>query len=156
MLAATIDLLDETTATDRRADARMRIEQASTVRDHQGGPRDVMVDDLSRTGFRCFSAQPLPVGALVRLGLAGAGVASARVTRREGKAHGCEFETPLTPAQLESAFTASNAVRATVGSAGNDQGASHDNWPGAVRAAIFVGGGAAAWAAVVALVKAFG
>lgn len=148
-LAATIDLLDAGPSTDRAA-PRVAIGRPSTVRDHGGAPRDVLVEDLSQTGFRYCSAKHLAVGTAVRLGLAGAGTAAARVVRQDGDEHGCEFETPLTVAQLQSAFTSAGVTRV---SPTDGDFRKPDRWPAGVRLAILLGFGAAAWAVAIALVK---
>jgi PilZ domain len=151
-LAATIDLLDRELS-DRAE--RTRVERGSTLREEGGAPREVLVHDLSRTGFRFSSSSHIAIGATVRLGLAGAGSANARVVRRDGDDHGCEFHWPLTAAQLDSAFTYAEVSDITPGDEMHvdDPG---PRWPRIVRLAIFVIGGAAAWAAVFALVKALG
>ena len=149
-LAATIDLLDRELS-DRAT--RISVERGSTLRDDGGAPHEVLVHDLSRTGFRFSSSSHIPVGASVRLGLAGPGSANARVVRRDGDDHGCEFHWPLTAAQLDSAFTCAEVSGITPG---DEMGVDDPGrrWPRMVRLAIFVIGGAAAWAAVFGLVKA--
>ncbi len=151
-LAATINLLDRE-LTDRAE--RVLVERGSTLRDEGGAPHEVLVHDLSRTGFRFSSSAHIAVGASVRLGLAGAGSANARVVRRDGDDHGCEFHWPLTAAQLDSAFSYAEVSDITPREQ-MDVDDPGPRWPRILRLAIFAIGGAAAWAAVFALVKAFG
>lgn len=89
----------------RRKPSRAAIARASTVRAADARAIDVRVEDLSEGGFRFSSASVLPVGALIRVGLAGAGQATARIAWRDGEAHGCAFQPLLTNDQIQSAFT---------------------------------------------------
>lgn len=153
ILAATIDLLDPR---DRRADTRTTVGRLSTIRDGGQSPRDVIVEDLSQIGFRYRSTDRLPVGTPVRLGLAGAGTAAAQVVRVDGDEHGCAFDRPLSLKQFESAFTSGAVIRTSSVAADVAEIDAGEQWPRAVRMAIFIGGGVAAWGGVVALLKALG
>jgi hypothetical protein len=155
-LAATIDLLEGDMAGERRHETRAAIDQPSTLRDDRGVPRDVTVEDLSQTGFRYQSVERLAVGSLVRLGLSGAGAVTARIVWQDGDDHGCAFIEALTAAQVNAAFTAQQVVRVPNESDAGRDAATTGKWPRAVRMAIFIGGGAGAWMAAVALVKALG
>lgn len=95
----------EPVAERRRKPSRAAIARASTVRAADARAIDVRVEDLSEGGFRFSSASVLPVGAHIRVGLAGAGQATARIAWRDGEAHGCAFQPLLTNDQIQSAFT---------------------------------------------------
>ena len=155
-LAAKIDMPNPRDASDRRAGTRTTLGRRSTVRDGQDIPHDVIVEDLSPTGFRYRSAERLAVGTHVRLGLVGAGSAAAQVVRVDGDDHGCAFHLPLSPNQLEAAFTAGTVIQTPGLTSDAGEIDTGEPWPRAVRTAIFIGGGAAAWVAVVALLKALG
>ncbi|WBH17100.1 PilZ domain-containing protein [Sphingomonas radiodurans] len=159
-LAAKIDLpdprnaIDQCDASERRAGTRTTVGRLSTIRDGQDIPHDVIVEDLSLTGFRYRSTDRLPIGTPIRLGLAGAGTAAAQVVRVDGDDHGCAFDPPLSPNQLEAAFTSGTVIQTPGLTSGAGEIDTGEPWPRAVRTAIFIGGGAAAWVAVVALLKA--
>jgi hypothetical protein len=148
MLSATIELPDRAGAKAARADEPCHDD--SSVARRRAMPRPVLVENLSRTGFRYLSPAGVPIGTEIRLDLAGAGTAAATVVERDGDAHRCEFRMPLTEAQLASAAAIPGRV-----SDARDGDPVH-KWPRFVRAAIFIGGGAAAWAAAVLLLKGLG
>ena len=89
----------------RREDARATIARASTLRIFNAEPYDVMVGDLSRTGFSFTSTNPVPIGRTIYVGLAGAGRAAAEVTWRKGDKYGCRFQPRLSAMQLNAAFS---------------------------------------------------
>lgn len=95
----------EMNAACRRANARKDIIRPSTLRIDTVDPLDVMVEDLSITGFRFASVVPIPVGTEIRVGLAGSGQADAQVTWREGQSHGSVFIPALDQAILDAAFS---------------------------------------------------
>jgi hypothetical protein len=148
MLSATIDLPNgprpKAAAADEPADDH------SSAAARRAMPRPVLVEDLSRTGFRYLSPAGVPIGTEIRLGLADGGTAAATVVERDRDAHRCEFRVPLTEAQLASTLT---IARRVIDAHPTDQA---DKWPRLVRIAIFIGGGAAAWAAAAALLKGLG
>jgi hypothetical protein len=101
-------------ASCRRTRPRAAIARASTLRTTDAEPLDVMVEDLSASGF-CFSSMiSVAAGTRVRVGLAGGGRAEAEVTWHDGKRHGCTFTPPLTPAQSSAAFTHAPGGTATL------------------------------------------
>jgi hypothetical protein len=89
----------------RREEARATVDRPSTIRTFDAFPHDVIVEDLSQTGFSFTSSSTVPTGAIVHVGLAGAGRAAAEVTWRSGDRHGCRFRPPLGAAQLSAAFS---------------------------------------------------
>jgi hypothetical protein len=152
MLSATIDRVDEAAPADRYTDQDAESHRSSAEAGRRASRREVLVDDLSITGFRYFSPERLAVGTFVRLSLAGAGTVAARIVRQDVDEHVCIFTNPLTAAQVASALTAASAPDGTVPL----DLAPHDKWPRVLRTAILIGGGAAAWAAAVAVIRAIG
>ena len=124
----------------------------STLRDGDGLPIDVVVTDLSTTGFSVEAPLDLQVGGIVRLGLGGAGTASARIIRRADSTYGCQFLQPLGADRVEAAFKY-NEILASIGSAVDvpvDIGALDEpyRWSRRARVGVMLGSAAAAWAAV--------
>lgn len=131
-------------------------------------PVDVRVTDLSTTGFSVEVALDLEIGAIVGLGLGGAGTATARIIRRANSTYGAQFLQPLAPERVDAAFKYSENL-ASIGSAadsgvvdeqsedqtGNDEGVddyrfkNHDKFSRRTRLAIMAASGSIAWAAVV-------
>lgn len=71
-----------------------------TLRNARAEPQDVVIDDLSATGFRTKFASGLAVGDVVTLGLYGAGLRSARVMRESEGRFACQFFVALTGNEL--------------------------------------------------------
>ncbi len=83
-------------ADDDRAADRQRVDLDGTLRhedDHR--PVDVMIEDVSATGFRMSCAERLPVNAVIWIGIAGLGRHQARIVRSGGGEYGCRFLTPI-------------------------------------------------------------
>jgi len=95
---------------DDRNAARFTVELGATVRNASERPFDVVIEDLSATGFRMIGGPVLEIGAPVSIGFAGIGVQSACLTRLHGDSYACEFITPLSAAEL---FTALKAAPVT-------------------------------------------
>lgn len=91
---------------DTRNAERFPVELDATVRNAAARPYDVVIDDLSATGFRMVGGPHMEIGAPVSIGFAGIGVQPARVTRLHDDSYGCEFTTPLSVADLSAALTA--------------------------------------------------
>lgn len=68
-------------------------------------PLDVIVQNLSATGFCFSSTAPIAIGTAIRVGLAGAGQADAEVAWRDRDRYGCLFTPSLTHEALDEAFT---------------------------------------------------
>lgn len=94
---------------DRRDD-RHAVDRASTLRAEDGQPVDVILDDISFSGFRISQAPHLDVGEGVAVGLAGVGTRSADVIWCSGGLAGCQFHQPLSREELE----ITQHIRATV------------------------------------------
>ena len=100
---------------NQRASLRKSIVRASTLRIDAALPMDVVVEDLSITGFRYSSEEPVAAGELVRVGLAGSGQADAKVIWRDGVRHGARFTRALAQSTIDAAFTNDQAgITATI------------------------------------------
>lgn len=91
---------------DDRAAQRFAVGVNATLRDQVTRPHDVMIEDLSLTGFRLSGGPALELGSDASIGFAGIGVHQARVTRQDGNTYGCEFVTPITQEMLTRALNA--------------------------------------------------
>jgi hypothetical protein len=100
-MSITAILIDD----DRNAE-RFPVELDATVRNASAHPFDVLIEDLSATGFRMVGGPPMEIGTPVSIGFAGIGVQPARLTRLHDNSYGCEFITALSPAELSAALTA--------------------------------------------------
>ena len=141
---------------DDRSAERYSVEMDATLRD-QDVPYDVLVEDLSATGFRMLTSVELAIGTAITLGVPTVGRRLARVVRQaREQQYGCEFVVPLTIAQVESALAApafepiafpESRLPIDLSDAPEPEVA---KLPRPVRAALIVGLAGAAWAAVVA------
>lgn len=111
LLVARLEVLGEV---DERGAVRFTVDCESTVRGMNGEPIDVAVDNFSRTGFLFTGNADLPVGTLFSIGLAGAGAREAKVVRRDGDAHGCEFLVPIPQRDMANAFRSREDVVAEI------------------------------------------
>lgn len=91
---------------DDRGSERFPVGLNATLRDQVTRPHDVMIEDLSLTGFRLSGGPALELGSEASIGFAGIGVHQARVTRQDGDIYGCEFVTPITQEMLTRALNA--------------------------------------------------
>lgn len=89
-----------------RSSERFPVELDATVRNAAARPYDVVIEDLSTTGFRMVGGPAMVVGDAVSIGFAGIGVQPARLTRLNDDSYGCEFIRPLSPADLSTALHA--------------------------------------------------
>jgi len=89
---------------ERRRAERYPVEVGGTLRGSDGEPLDVLVYDLSMTGFRMETTATLDLDAPIWIGIAGAQVNAAVVARRGPNGYGCEFVTPITFYQLSEAL----------------------------------------------------
>lgn len=85
---------------DMRDAERHAVMIDGTLRNARAEPQDVVIDDLSATGFRTKFAAGLAVGDVVTLGLYGAGLRSARVMRESEGRFACQFFVALTGNEL--------------------------------------------------------
>jgi len=85
---------------DGRQAERHAVDLDGTLRGADLQPVDVQLEDLSANGCRLTGAADLRIGDLVTVGVAGAGMRSARVVRQAGGHFGCEFVDPLSSVEL--------------------------------------------------------
>lgn len=98
-----------------RSSIRHKVERWSTLRDENGTPQDVTIDDLSLTGFRMSEVKDLTKGDLIKVGLAGVGAREAIVIWVGDGIAGCNFSSPITPLQFEKTVSANTVVEADFG-----------------------------------------
>lgn len=89
---------------DDRSAERYSVLLDGTLRNPQAEPQDVVIDDLSATGFRTATACGLAVGDVITLGIFGVGLRTARVQRADEGHYGCQFVVPLTAEEIASAL----------------------------------------------------
>jgi hypothetical protein len=99
---------------DARGGIRFTVDQESVVRGMDGVPVDVIVENFSRTGFLFVGDADLAIGTLISIGLSGAGAREARVVRRDGDGHGCEFLVPLPNRDMANAFRGQEALVSSI------------------------------------------
>lgn len=138
MLVARVEVLGEI---DARGGIRFAVDQESVVRGLDGVPVDVIVENFSRTGFLFVGEVDLPVGTLISIGLSGAGAREAKVVRRDGDAHGCEFLMPLPSRDMANAFRGQDELVSSIEAAlerryREAEPAEADAPPGSIREAI--------------------
>jgi hypothetical protein len=141
---------------ERRQSARLPVEGESTLRTERA-PLDVIVSDLSESGCAIEAPVELPVGAEISIGLVGFGAFEARVVRRSGKSHGCEFLRPIAPHIVRNAFTSSNVVAGPVAHGAPQIDTDFpepvvEKWHPAVRLAVLAGATIALWSIIGALI----
>ena len=79
----------------QRRSERVRLRLAAFLEGNERSGVAVVVRDLSPHGFAVDLADALPVGTLVWLLLPGRTGLNARIARRDGNRHGCEFLVPI-------------------------------------------------------------
>lgn len=90
---------------ERRGATRYPVLVDATLRAADDGqPLDVLIYDLSMTGFRMETSEALDPEAIIWIGIAGTRVNAAVVSRRGPNGYGCEFVTPITFYQLTEAL----------------------------------------------------
>lgn len=89
-----------------RGAARHEVEIDATLRDPSRQASDVVVEDLSTTGFRIGTTVPMGPGTHFSIGFAGLGVCAAEAVREANGRYGCRFLQPLTEAELHTTLTA--------------------------------------------------
>lgn len=89
---------------DERSAERYPVSLTGTLRDPDRTPHDVVVEDLSMSGFRLPVSADLEVGTYVSLGLPRVGICPARVVRQGDERYGCAFLVPLTGAEFQAAL----------------------------------------------------
>ncbi|HEX8445353.1 MAG TPA: PilZ domain-containing protein [Sphingomonas sp.] len=97
-------------STDRRDADRRPVDRPSTFRPDSAAPVDVVVHDLSATGFRVAIDNPPLIGTAVSIGLPGLGRRTGTVTRLTADGAACQFTTPLDIASVTQAFAVDPVV----------------------------------------------
>ena len=144
---------------DDRAAERFRVEFDATLRDSSFLPLDVVIEDLSATGFRVVTEACLDEGAEVGLGLAGIGTHRARVVWQRDNTYGCEFLAPLHRADLALALSSPSTAPVPLPTPwGTPLPTQQTNTGLSPRARLFaiVACAAAAWAVTIGLAAAIG
>ena len=100
------------------------------------------------------AALDLDVGAVVRLGLGGAGTAAALIVRRTDLIYGCQFITPLGQDRVDAAFKYTEILASIGGSSGMDLAdddaiGGSERWPRRTRMALLLGSAGALWTAII-------
>lgn len=91
---------------DQRTAHRHPVNVDGTLRDVANQPHEILVADLSRTGFRIPGTADLAVFSRIGLGLTGLGGRSAQVVRRDDQGwYGCTFDVPLTASELSAVLS---------------------------------------------------
>jgi hypothetical protein len=100
---------------DERIADRQSVHLGATLRRDDQRPVDILVDDLSATGFRMACAEPMAIDATVSVGIAGLGRHTARIVRRDGEHYGCRFVVPLAIDAVDVAAPTQTIVHAEFG-----------------------------------------
>ena len=89
---------------DDRLAERYPVMLDGTLRNSEAEPHDVIIDDLSASGFRTGIPMGLVVGDVITLGIFGVGLRPARVLRDSDGYYGCQFFKPLSDEELAAAL----------------------------------------------------
>ena len=100
---------------DIRGAERESLDVAGTLRHVRNGPIDVVVEDLSATGFRVRTQVRLDLHEKVTVGIPGVGQRSAYVVRETPDGFGCEFVTAIDPQLVSAPSTARSVVEVDFG-----------------------------------------
>lgn len=93
---------DERFDAERRADpARYDVRIMAKIRESGSAKVDVVLENLSHSGFRCDYRTRMDVGDLAWVAFAGLTSIAVKLTRREGKMCGFAFLQPLNVAVLD-------------------------------------------------------
>jgi hypothetical protein len=95
---------------DERGAERYRLLLPASAEKPGSGVIDIIVHDLSTSGFLVETQSPLSVGSEISLDIPGAGTVAAEVTWNSGNFFGGQFQAPLSPSAVTSAFAASRVV----------------------------------------------
>lgn len=90
--------------------ARTQVDRPATMRDPARAPIDVVLRNLSTTGALLEADEALPVGTLVSLGIAGAGIHIGRIARLTPSGMATEFMVSLDPAAVARAKTSETII----------------------------------------------
>ncbi|MDB5714298.1 MAG: type pilus assembly PilZ [Sphingomonadales bacterium] len=154
-MLATVRIID---SSDRRQGPRIAVESCSTLR-ADTRPVDVLMTDLSETGFAIESVLPLEIGAEVSIGLPGYGAFEAWVVRKDGDTVGCAFSQPLDAHIVRSAFAGTNVMHTVavktlpaIDTVMPLAELEPVKWPRIYRALLMLGSSALLWALIISAV----
>ncbi|GGB25971.1 hypothetical protein GCM10011380_14450 [Sphingomonas metalli] len=89
-------------ADDERAADRRSVNLDGTLRQQDDRrPVDVMIEDLSATGFRMVCSEPMALDATITVGIAGLGRHVALIVRSAPPQYGCRFLSPIDVSGVE-------------------------------------------------------
>lgn len=95
-----------------RISERHKIGRASTLRDLEFIPTDVIIDDISSDGCRLTAPHPLTPDDRISIGLPGFGMMSAHIVWVEGSCAGIKFSSPLRVQDIDRISAAQTVVAA--------------------------------------------
>lgn len=138
---------------DHRGAARHEVALEATLRDNDRRPHDVVVEELSKTGFLVPAVAQLSPGEQVTIGISGIGMCHARVVREAEGGFGCEFLHPLSEDELAEAIVTKPAEPVPLPlplprlsySEASDAEVIDDRWPWRVRVWSLIGLAAVFW-----------
>ncbi len=138
---------------DARWEERHAVDLTATLRDLVGSPVDIVVEDVSRRGFCIAEVPELSVGAVIRIGIQGAGRRQARVVWQSHGNQGLEFLQPLSEAELEAVLAAPKfeATKLHAIAPTQEAGSPHTKLSFRTRTSIIVGTSLVLWFAILAL-----
>ncbi len=145
---------------DRRADREM-LDVGGTLRHVPHLPIDVVIEDLSSTGFRMRTHADLDLQETVTIGIPGIGQRAALIVRCSEGGFGCEFVEPIDPHLVFAPSTAQPVVTAQFGQVDADavRRWSIENppevarWPQARRLLVLGGLGVGGWLAALGMIS---
>jgi hypothetical protein len=137
---------------DARWEERHHVDLAATLRDLGGSPIDIVIEDVSRSGFCIAEVPDLSLGAVIGIGVQGADRRRARVVWRAHGNQGLEFLQPLSQAELEIVLSAPafEATRLDVPGSGNVSSAQAVRLSYRARTMIIVGTSLMLWCGIIA------
>ena len=100
---------------DERTADRQAVSLDATLRKPDQRPVDILIEDLSATGFRMTTKEAISLDDAISIGISGIGRRDARIVRRSGSSYGCEFVVSVDRAEIERAQTVETIVRADFG-----------------------------------------
>lgn len=146
---------------DNRSAKRLALGRDATLRNTARRPVDVLIQELSATGFGMSTNVDFAVGSIVSLRLAGVIKRKVRVVRRVGTLYGCEFLVPLNDSDVSFASKASAVAAGNFGSGATEDGSigvisepsDYYKLPLLARAAIVFGAIIFLWGLIITIVR---
>ena len=141
---------------DARDARRHDVALNGTLRNPERKPADVVVVDLSKTGFRVNVASGIAIGDVVTLAIYGIGLRSAWVIREMDQQYGCQFLVELEDMELATAlrhehvpepiiFPTSTLQHALHNDSAEAVNSTKNNIPVSLRIALIAASSAIAW-----------